>query len=594
MRVIKIVLVLSIAFLGLLTIPGFTASIKPVMASYNPPPANKFHAPLSAMALVGFSGATPDVRGLNNSSSSPSSSAAASGQSSSLSIRTNALRFIRDNSSFPQSETAVAVDPSNSSHVVGGFNDARFFFCPPLPVECAGPNELFTVASLSGFTISVDGGKTVDKSSNLPDLSVGGVPLVPWGDPSIIPTVDGNFFYASLAFNRRSILFGNGVMIAKSNPNLFDPNVSCDTTNLNFSSNPCWTDVFISGSKQFPAFSLDDKDRIAVDRNPGSPYFGSVYLSWDHFLGDGTSYAYLARCDGNLTNCVMLSGGSQLVLSGTDRFVGWTTVLVDKSGNVDVAWCNFGTFLTLGPVSCRVSSSPPGGTGFGPAVDVLTYMGAGTMFPGATIVVGWATEQFRTAQGLISIAADNSPKSGNLYFTTQVCVSGHYYQFPSFLAPVAPDNPGLCGSSVVLFSRSNDGGATWSLPIALSRPAVNDQPFVTVDSVTGQLYVLYYTTQFDRFNHRIDVVAATSNNAGQNFHQIRVTSVSNEPDADPSMFNYIAPAGIGGAFTVPQYGDYFEGTATGGTLWVLFTANYIVERGTLQEDPFLIVLNQNG
>src|SRR5207245_523305 len=101
----------------------------------------------------------------------------------------------------------------------------------------------------------------------------------------------------------------------------------------------------------------------------------------------------------------------------------------------------------------------------------------------------------------------------------------------------------------------------------------------------------YYTTQYDNFNHRIDVVASISNNHGQTFHQSRVTSVSNEPNSDPNMYNYIVPNGLGGSFSVPQYGDYFEATARGGTLWVLFTANYAVEAGTFQADPFLAVVN---
>jgi len=57
------------------------------------------------------------------------------------------------------------------------------------------------------------------------------------------------------------------------------------------------------------------------------------------------------------------------------------------------------------------------------------------------------------------------------------------------------------------------------------------------------------------------------------------------------MYNYIRPNGVGGSFTVPQYGDYIEATARDGTLWVLFTGNYQSEAGTFHTDPFLAVLN---
>jgi hypothetical protein len=167
-----------------------------------------------------------------------------------------------------------------------------------------------------------------------------------------------------------------------------------------------------------------------------------------------------------------------------------------------------------------------------------------------------------------------------------VCTSGRYLGAPLF----GIDNPGNCGLSSILFLSSSDRGATWSSPITLSKPAVNAQPYITVDPTTGNIFVVYYTTQFDSFNHRIDVVASKSTNGGSSFHQLRITSVSNEPDSDPNMFFY--GSSNGGSWTTPQYGDYFQATAVDGKLWVLFTANYVVEQGTFQTDPFLAVLTQ--
>jgi len=52
--------------------------------------------------------------------------------SSSQSIPSGLLRFINDSSYMPQSEESIAVDPNNLGHVVGAYNDARFFLCPVL------------------------------------------------------------------------------------------------------------------------------------------------------------------------------------------------------------------------------------------------------------------------------------------------------------------------------------------------------------------------------------------------------------------------------------------------------------------------------
>ncbi len=573
--------ILALSILGFLLLPAFidvtpSTANNPVMASYNPPPADEFHSPLSSMALAAVTSATPSLL----ATSTPETR---SNRTSNLqTIKQNALRFIIDSSYFPQSETTIAVDPNNPSHVVGGFNDQKWFFCNPLPADCGNS----TSTSLSGFTTSTDGGQTAAKTGDLPNLNLTNRILTSWGDPSIAPTIDGNFFYASLALNPYSTFFGSGITIAKSNQNLFDPNVPCTTTGSELTVNPCWKTLFVGGTDIFPVLSVEDKDRIAVDRDPASPYYGSVYIGWDHFYPPGYSASYLTRCDNNLDTCTLISGGTAPVLSGNDLFVSWTTPVVDKNGNVHVAWCNFGTITTFGPVNCRTATSPPGGTSFGPPTDILSYMGTGTTLPTDTVIIGWATEQFRVASGIISIAPDLSPKTNNLYFTTTVCTSGHYYA----ITTVAEDNPGDCGESAVLFSRSTDGGTTWSTPTTLSNPAVNDQAYVTVDTQTGVVYDVYYTTQYDPFNHRTDVVASVSNNAGQKFHQERVTTVSDEPDSDPNMYDYFVLNGFGQSFTVPQYGDYFEATARAGTLYVLFTGNYQVEDGTFQTDPFLAII----
>ena len=564
----------------------------PVRVSYNPPPGNIFHSPLSDMGLLRlilFQDNLSATMSGSAASSSASNPSGLKGQSSVLqSINQGALRFINDTSYFPQSETTIAVDPANPDHVVGGFNDEKFLFCRFLPADCVSSGS---PASASGFTVSINGGLSVLKGSDIPDFNITTSsfpptvsPMIAFGDPTIVPSGDGNFLYSSLG---TSLDGGNGVMIAKSNPNLFNPNVSCVTSNIAPITNACWKEIFVYGATSFLSPTLEDKPVMAVDRSKG-PYSGSIYVGWDHFSTFGfTSSSYLARCERDLTSCTLLSGGPLVVLSGTDLFAAFTTPVVDGNGNVYLTWCDYGTFVSFGPVACRVRFSPPGGANFGLTNTILSFMGPGTTLPYATVTLGFATEQFRTAS-IPWLAADTSStaSAGNLYFTIQVCISGGYIapSFPLF----GEDNPGNCGLSSILFSGSSDRGVSWSSPTTVSKPAVNVQPYITVDPTTGNIFLVYYSTQFDSFNHRIDVVASKSTNGGSSFHQFRITSISNEPDSDPNMFFYLR--GFGGSWSVPQYGDYFQAVALGGKLWVLFTANYDVEQGTFQADPFLAVL----
>jgi len=160
MIVPKVTKYLTLIIIGLIVLPSLTpispkTNPGPTMTSYNPGPAASFHAPLSSASIIAVAGARPNVQ---TALSSPSQF---TNPSNLQTIHQNALRFINDSSYFPQSETSVAVDPNNSNHVVGGFNDGKFFFCPFFPAECATTLPV----SLSGFTVSNDGGLSVAKGA---------------------------------------------------------------------------------------------------------------------------------------------------------------------------------------------------------------------------------------------------------------------------------------------------------------------------------------------------------------------------------------------------------------------------------------------
>src|SRR2546430_14406246 len=117
MRFLKVFLIIAISSLSLLALPSLVPSLSrvtlpPIMVSHNPAPANNLHAPLSSMALIGLANATPTSQA-SGSSTGNSQSSGRLGQS----IQLNALRFITDNSYFPQSETSIAVDRSEERRV---------------------------------------------------------------------------------------------------------------------------------------------------------------------------------------------------------------------------------------------------------------------------------------------------------------------------------------------------------------------------------------------------------------------------------------------------------------------------------------------
>lgn len=575
--------------------PIFAGGATPVATppvSYNSGAASVYHAPVSSIGLVALSKDFPSAKGTPSTLSPSATSAIPQG------VPAGMTWFINDSSYAPQSETSVAVNPANTQQVVGGYNDGRYFFCPVLLAQDCPDGY---TESVTGFTTSADGGATVAKSNDLPGLQVTEANLTSgrdvtgflasWGDPSVAAAPDGTFYFASLAIDPNS--GASGVMIQKSNSNLWNPAVDCSTPLNTSYTNPCWTAHLVYGNLSFQCglggcgqASFEDKDTIAVDNSASSPYYGYVYVAWDHFFANGESSTYLALCSPTLS-CTMLSGGSKPVVSGSDKFVAFSTPAVDSSGHVYVTWCNFGTPTTYGPVYCSVASSPPGGASFGPAHTVLSFMGAGTQLAGDTVVNGFATEQFRTASEPTFAAGGG----GDLYFAIPLCVSGFYYRFTNDPA-LASDNPGNCGTSAIFFASSSDGGATWSSPAQVSAQGVEIQPTLSVDQSTGAVVLAYYTSQFDPFEHRLDVGVDISHDGGSTFSFVRATSVSNEPNSDPSLYDYITSNGFGGSFVVPQYGDYFTAEALNGKVWVLFTGNYAQVQGTYKDSPFLTMIGE--
>lgn len=473
------------------------------------------------------------------------------------------IRFFSDGSYMPQSETSVSVDPSNTANVVGGVNDARFFFCPFLPASNCPSG--FSI-SLSGFSVSKDGGTSLLKSGDLPGLLELAPPgpstfLVSFGDPTVAAGTGGNFFFSSLAIAGNG---GNAIELSLSNSNLFGTS-TCVTPSSAPWTNPCWSSTLVFGNLLPNARSFEDKPLIAVDHS-SSAFAGDVYVAWDHFFKDGTSASFMARCDSSLS-CVMLAGGPLPPLSGSDLFPAFTTPVVGSDGSVFVTWCNYGTTTALTPITCKERSSGPGGTSFG-TTNTVTSTSAG--------LVGYATEQYRVIN-IPTIAVDSS---GNIYFAIDVCKSGNYFAF------FEPNSPGNCGFSDVLFAKSSTGGSSWTFT-TFSPGAVTSQPWLTVNPSTGAVYLVYYTTQFDSFNHRIDVAVQKSTNAGGSFTLTRITSVSIEPDSDPTYFFY--PSTFGGSWVAPQFGDYFQAVAQGTKLYILFSGTYTAELGTFQTDPYLAV-----
>lgn len=255
-----------------------------------------------------------------------------------------------------------------------------------------------------------------------------------------------------------------------------------------------------------------DKPWIAVD-NTGGARDGAVYTCWTRFVDDnpGPSTGAEIRFSRSLDG-----GGAfvddQAISPPTDDFPFGCFVAVGTAGEVYVSWA-----VRSAEGVVRFRRSLDGGQTWDPPVQVSTRP---IRHPGIDRIRGCEAGSNRpTLNGDIRMlaqtwmATDTSagPHRGNIYLVW------------------ADDPVGEIDNSDVYFSRSIDGGSSWTPEVQLGGGTATDQfePFVAVGG-SGALAAAWYDRRNDPGeNFLIDVYTAVSRDGGDSFGPLtRITDVS--------------------------------------------------------------------
>lgn len=335
-----------------------------------------------------------------------------------------AVTVNQDNAAAPQNETAIAVDPNNPNRIVAGANDyvTRTWSCTISGTPCSALGDGY-----SGTYFSNDGGQTwcctATDPAHLGTLIPGverltGGPYDAGGDPSVAFDSRGTAYYAGLGFNRTSApntvtvsrgTFGSGGALSWSAPTFINPTTSPATVN--------------------------DKEWIAVDHNPTSPFRDHVYVTWTRFLFNPHNGAYtqspiffVSSSDGGRTFTSPKSiVGNVLYGQGSRPVVG-------PDGSLYVFW-DGSTRLATKDSTYMVKSVDGGATWTQPRqVAQLNE------------IEPLADTEFRVNSFPAAAVAPN----GDLYttWTTDTEPTG----------------------SVAVYSRSTNGGTSWSTPAPVFAP----------------------------------------------------------------------------------------------------------------------------
>ncbi len=418
-----------------------------------------------------------------------------------------------------QNEPSLAQNPKNHMNLIAGSNDEiNLPACTnTTPSSCPFTRGV----NISGFYASFDGGHTWPCQGVI-DLSPFGE--YAFGDPSQAFDSQGNAYYGTLAFP-------------------FPATVAEEATGLQAdffvaksTDGGCHYTTAAKVSSDSPAI-FDDKDAIAADDNPSSPFHDNVYAAWTKFslvgTGFGNDQIHFARStDGGAT----WSNPLPISPAYNNNTVGGrqgAAVKVGIDGTVFVVWLD-----TVDKQAVqRMSISHDGGNTF-PAQNITV---ATVSDDGVNPLPGSSFRQDARAFPSLSIAPDD----GTLYVAWGNHTNGH---------------------AVVLLTTSTDGGVTWSPPVVAGDVSGRSAFFSSVAAEPGGAVNVAFLAMDDAPGTapgagvvHYDAYLTRSTDAGVSFGSpVKISKATSDPDGSSTnslraqfLGDYItAVAGPTGVFVV--------------------------------------------
>jgi hypothetical protein len=234
-------------------------------------------------------------------------------------------------------------------------------------------------------------------------------------------------------------------------------------------------------------YIFDDKEWLAVDTT-GGRYDGYLYAAWLRAYGEGTNvpsdFVFARSTDGGVTwseqQVIGKGGGAQFAIG--------------PNGEVHLLYVD--TLMNGRPYVVRTSLD--GGETWGEAVKIVNFSSPGMLPNIDTPVYGYhAADADRS----------NGPHRGNVYM--------------AWPASANPINAPSARPGTIWFTRSTDGGKSWSAPLRLSaEPTLGrDANFATLacDAETGDIIVAWLDRRDDPANTEARLYAARSSDGGVTF-----------------------------------------------------------------------------
>jgi len=450
-----------------------------------------------------------------------------------------------------QNEPTLAIDPRNTMVRTSGSND-----------YCAIPTNHDAWA---GFYRSVDGGVTwtdsllpgylLDASpqgtaSPVHQMALGGA--IAAGDPVQAWDKSGNLFYMGNNFNR-GIEDGISPAFRDNTGDVWVATYAAADPSKSATDGSRYVRTVILASNTFGLGSFNDKTGIQVDQASGN-----VYAAWSDFHGSGCNEIVFSRStDHGATFSAPLKISSVCNNQGPNIAIG-------PSGQVYVSWfANTGGTKSLGG-------------NFSEGAAFATSTDGGQTFSMATIAVPFTP--FVSSQ----FSGNGARQCGDAPFA---CPTGQTFPRFDLAQPSLTTNGNEIvmafqgalanGQGQALFSKSSDGGATWSTPVAIDAQAKGHQFFPWITAANGRLSAVYYDSRLDA---NYSATVAPCNDAHGNGYACLGVWYSSSTDGGATWSHQELTSALTnpnfeqfGGRAVPFFGDYIMVSAVGNAVEAVWT-----------------------
>lgn len=302
--------------------------------------------------------------------------------------------------------------------------------------------------------------------------------------------------------------------------NYFDNTMACDRS-TNGGAN--WL-----GRVTVPSPTSFDKNHMAVDENPSSPYYGRVYVVWSNFAlsAPPTVLSY------STNNGVSYSAMQQIGSPQSGHYEQGCNIQVAPNGDV---YCIWASVQSSGLIEDYIGFTKS--TNGGVTWSAITYIDVNGI-RGTILSTNIRTNSFP------SMAVDRSGGARNGYIYITWCQRN--------LAPAGSD-------ADIVFCYSSNGGTNWSAVTRVNDDPINNSkqqflPWMTVDQANGNIAIVFYDTRDVTSTDSCNTYVAYSTNGGSAFTNIRVSDVAQRPSP------------LSG-YATGYYGDYIAISAHGNIIW---------------------------